>query len=58
MYTDTIRSIFCPCGLCARPQRNHIRRLIRLGLGRPLSESQTGEEMALYDDEVFTQSTR
>ncbi|KAI6237543.1 Neuropeptide F receptor [Aphelenchoides besseyi] len=53
MYQDTIRSMLCPCGICARPQRHHIRRLIRMGFG--LTEiPQTEEE----DDEVFERVAR
>ncbi|KAI6185411.1 Neuropeptide F receptor [Aphelenchoides besseyi] len=53
MYQDTIRSLLCPCGICARPQRHHIRRLIRMGFG--LTEiPQTEEE----DDEVFERVAR
>ncbi|KAI6221963.1 hypothetical protein M3Y99_01517500 [Aphelenchoides fujianensis] len=44
MYADTVRSIFCPCGLCARPQRNHLRRLIRLGMGISLPETTRTQE--------------
>lgn len=58
MYMDTVRTIFCPCGLCARPQRNHIRRLIRRGLGRSVTELPIEEDgIVLCEDEGFTQTT-
>lgn len=59
MYLDTVRQVFCPFGLCARPQRNHIRRLIRIGLGRSMSELPVEDDgIALYESEVFTHSSR
>lgn len=58
MYMGTVRSFFCPCGFCSRPENMQFRRLIRLGLGRSVSEMPIEMEDELDDDEVFTQTTR